>query len=80
MIAQYARAPWLEQWVDFVRRATVRLRRGAVEYGNRSLSAAPTRLADELLEELEDVAAWASILHGRIRQLRDRLEKLERLS
>jgi hypothetical protein len=43
-----------------------RMAKGAKEYGERSWSADPERLAREILEELADVAGWAAIAFARV--------------
>lgn len=51
---------------------------GQREYGDRSLERAPGDLADEIVEELVDVAKWSALTFGRVEQLRDRLEVADR--
>lgn len=46
-----------------------RMEKGHREYGDESFSKSPSKLAIEIREEIEDIAGWASIMHGRIIRL-----------
>jgi len=59
-----------QRFHDFVLAVASRLRAGEREYGDRSFALPAARLADEIVEELEDVAGWAFILWCRLRKLR----------
>jgi hypothetical protein len=61
-------------WRDFAATVEARLAAGVREYGDRSLTAAPGRLADEIGQELADAAAWSFILWQRIRALHERVD------
>ena len=56
---------------EFFELLEARLEQGAIEYGDRSFSAeCPTKLIDEINEELIDIVGWAVPLHARLLQLR----------
>lgn len=50
----------------FVSRVSNRLQRGAATYGDLSFDKPLATTADEILQELEDVAGWAAIAWVRI--------------
>lgn len=49
-----------------------RLAQGEQEYGD-SKARPPEELANEIMQELEDVAGWACLLWSRLRRIRDEL-------
>jgi hypothetical protein len=62
------------EWAAFARSVAARLAAGARVYHDQSFSRPPTELADEIAEELLDVAGWAFILWTRVRQIRARVD------
>ena len=52
----------------FVSRVASRLQRGAATYGDSSFDKPLATTADEILQELEDVAGWAAIAWVRIKK------------
>lgn len=52
----------------FVSRVASRLQRGAATYGDTSFDKPLATTADEILQELEDVAGWAAIAWVRIKK------------
>tara|TARA_R110000824_G_scaffold102805_4_gene244610 strand:+ start:1905 stop:2099 length:195 start_codon:yes stop_codon:yes gene_type:complete len=58
-----------EQFEEFHDRCRTRMRQGLWEYGDKSFSADPAELQEEIKQELEDVANWAFILWCRIQAL-----------
>ena len=52
----------------FVSRVSNRLQRGAATYGDTSFDKPLATTADEILQELEDVAGWAAIAWVRIKK------------
>lgn len=59
---------------EFVALLRERWRRGAVEYGNRSFGQPFPQTADEILQELVDVAGWAFVAWA---GLRERLARVQ---
>ena len=51
----------------------VDMERGEIEYGSKSFSADPVKLAEEIQEELLDVSNWAFILWCRMREIQRRV-------
>ena len=50
-----------------------RLQQGDKEYGS-SKGRQPVELANEIMQELEDVSGWACLLWVRLRRIRDQLQ------
>ena len=51
---------------DFYNQVVGRMAKGEREYGDKSFSASPAKIALELMEEAEDVAGWSYILWRRM--------------
>jgi hypothetical protein len=62
----------LDAWPEFMAAIQQRLKKGAVEYGDASLSRPPSELAEEIEEELLDVCGWAFFLWLKIRKIEKR--------
>ncbi len=62
---------------EFFELLEARLEQGAIEYGDRSFSECPTKLIDEIGEELIDIVGWAVPLYARLQQLRKQAQRLE---
>ena len=56
---------------DFLDLCRARAEQGGIEYGGRSFGRSPTDLADEIVEELADIAVWSGILHARVDRMRE---------
>lgn len=54
------------EWPEFVANVEARLRRGVRDYGDKSFSAPPTTLINEIKQELLDVCGWGFILWDRL--------------
>jgi hypothetical protein len=53
---------------DFTSRVKERLRAGAVEYGDASFGRSMPSTAQEILQEIEDVAGWAFVMWVQMRR------------
>lgn len=62
---------------DMIEQLRARLSQGQVDYGDRSFSADPRDLVDEIDEELVDVVGWAIPLRKRLADLRAEVGRLE---
>ena len=60
----------LDDWDAWSRECRARLEAGRLEYGNRSFSEDPAKLAREIEEECLDMGVWSFILSHRARRLR----------
>jgi hypothetical protein len=58
---------------EFLDRVRARLEVGQREYADRSYRRPPLELLEEIQEELEDVAAWSSILWEVLERVRPHL-------
>jgi len=58
----------LELEDEFVRRLRERWKRGAEAYGDSSFRRPVTATAEEILQEVEDIAGWAFIAWCQLRQ------------
>jgi hypothetical protein len=67
------------EFANFVDDMLDRMDLGEEEYGDRSFSNDPLILANEIQEELLDVANWAFIMHNRIENLAVAIRKQRRL-
>lgn len=67
----------LVAWFQFMARVRERLAQGEREYEGRSFERPAHELAEEIEQELEDVAAWSYIAWTRVRRLRAALDRLE---
>ena len=56
---------------NFLELCRARAEQGGMEYGGRSFSRSPADLADEIVEELADIAVWSGILHARVDRMRE---------
>lgn len=65
----------LARWPEFATRVRERLDAGRAAYGDRSFSANPARLVEEIRQELLDVCAWAFILASRLDAMESELAK-----
>jgi hypothetical protein len=65
-------------FADFVAAVERRLEKGREVYSDRSFDLASPLLVHEILEELEDVAGWSSLLWSRLRRVCDVLAFAER--
>jgi hypothetical protein len=68
---------WRDDYPAFLAVVESRLDAGALEYGDRSLSAHPATLLRELAEEAADMACWGYLLHRRCQRLLVALERSE---
>ncbi|HLV22998.1 MAG TPA: hypothetical protein VKZ49_19045 [Polyangiaceae bacterium] len=68
---------WRPLWPVFRRAVRRRLERGARDYGDRSFARPLPTIADEIEQELLDVAGWAFVAYCRVRALRDRMQAAE---
>lgn len=64
----------MDEWPEFLRLVRRRLDIGREEYGDRSFSADPKELLDELQAEAMDLAGWGYILWHRLEAMRERLK------
>lgn len=62
---------------DMLEQLRARLAQGQVEYGDRSFSADPANLVDEIDEELVDIVGWAIPLRHRLAELRAEIARLD---
>jgi hypothetical protein len=67
------------EFANFVDDMLDRMDLGEEEYGDRSFSNDPLILANEIQEELLDVANWAFIMHNRIENLAVAIRQQRRL-
>lgn len=63
---------------DFLDLCRARAEQGGIEYGGRSFGRSPTDLADEIVEELADIAVWSGILHARVDRMRETFAAADR--
>lgn len=54
-----------------------RLRRGRIEFQDRSLERPAVGLLAEIQEELADVAGWSAILWSRLQRIREAAERVD---
>jgi hypothetical protein len=59
----------LDEWPEFVSEIRDRLEQGRRDYGDQSFLRNPGELAEEIRQELADVAGWAFILWSRLRRI-----------
>lgn len=70
----------LDDWDAWQQECRRRLDAGRLEYGDRSFSEDPAKLAEEIEQEAQDLGCWAFILSRRTARLRvaaGRLRDLE---
>jgi hypothetical protein len=67
------------EFANFVDDMLDRMDVGEEEYGDRSFSKDPLILANEIQEELLDIANWAFIMHNRIENLAVAIRQQRRL-
>lgn len=65
----------LSRWPAFATRVRERLEAGRAAYGDRSFSADPARLVEEIRQELLDVCGWAFVLATRLDSMERELAK-----
>jgi hypothetical protein len=63
----------LGAWPEFASAVRERLKKGQVEYGDRSFSADPAILLREIREEIEDICGWSYVTWCRIQKLEQAL-------
>lgn len=63
-----------EQLDLFIGAVDRRMERSELTFGDKSYSREPLALLDEIQQELEDVAGWASILWARLDDVKRALE------
>lgn len=70
--------PQAEVWFQtFVARLRVKMERGALEHGDRSLTRDPEGLLEEIQDELLDVCGWAVFAAGKVEEMRLELARLK---
>jgi len=67
----------LPEFDAFIAALRPRLYVGAQTYGDASFERALPETADEIMQELLDVAGWAWIAWVRLKRVRDRINELE---
>jgi len=60
----------MDKWPEFMEAIKKRLKAGKREYGDCSFTCPASEIAEEIEEELLDVAGWAFFLWLRIRRMR----------
>jgi len=60
-------------FADFIGEVRARLEKGRETYGDRSFSAEPSALLEELRQETLDLAGWGFILWTRLKAMADAL-------
>jgi hypothetical protein len=63
----------LDEYAEYWRRVTRRVKKGQAEYGDASFLSSPVELLDELQQEVEDIAGWGYILWRRLERAKQLL-------
>ena len=62
-------------FAEFSKQVRARMEIGARTYGDKSLTAEPVTLLNEIQEELEDVCGWSVLLWWQLERLRTAMEQ-----